>query len=276
MLGLGKQTIMTIDQINAYKTAYGDPLLKKDIFIALVVPFMVGFVAVMILFYYWWLAIIGGLIGLAYGYIVLLKHNVQRVYHQQARIQRNRFVNNMTQLLTNPNETVVSALKWCAQDIVAEGEFKRDLDRLIIELMDATPSKVQAAFERMAVKYKRDFVFSLFLDNLITASLEGRTDIKKLKDLKSWHNDVMEQTSIFMNNKVGSVKQYKITVAYTVGIIAILTFAFGFDGYLLYYAHNPIGWVSSIILLTLSVFYFHSFRKKLADDEVMEVKIWKR
>jgi hypothetical protein len=276
MLGLGKQTIMTIDQMNAYKSAYGDPLMKKDIFIALVVPFMVGFVGVMILFYYWWLAILGGLVGLAYGYIVLMQHNVQRVYHQRARIQRNRFVNNMTQLLTNPNETVVSALKWCAQDIVAEGEFKRDLDYLIIELMDATPSEVKAAFDRMSVKYRRDFVFRLFLDNLITASLEGRTDIKKLKDLKSWHNDVMEQTSIFMNNKNGAVRQYKITVGYTVGIIGILTFAFGFDGYLLYYAHSIIGWISSIVLLGLSFFYFHSFRKKLADDEVMEVKIWKK
>lgn len=276
MLGLGKQTIMTIDQMNAYKSAYGDPLLKKDIFIALVVPFMVGFVGVMILFYYWWLAIIGGLVGLAYGYIVLMKDNVQRVYHQQARIQRNRFVNNMTSLLTNPNETVVSALKWCAQDIVADGEFKRDLDYLIVELMDATPNEVQAAFGRMATKYKRDFVFCLFLDNLITASLEGRTDIKKLKDLKSWHMDVMEQTSIFMNNKQGAIRQYKITVGYTLGIIAILTFALSFDGYLLYYAHNPIGWVSSIILLTLSFVYFHSFRKRLADDEVMEVKIWKK
>lgn len=276
MLGFGEKTVMTIDQMNAYRTAYGDPLMKKEIFTALVVPFMVGFVAVMILFYYWWLALIGGFIGLAYGYTVLMRNNVQRVYHQQARIQRNRFINNMTQLLTNPNETVVSALKWCAQEIVSEGEFKRDLEHLIVELMDATPLKVKEALEKMAEKYKQDFVFSLYIDNLITACLEGRTDIKKLKDLKSWHNDVMEQTNIFMKNKVGSVRQYNLTVGYTVGIIAVLTFAFGFDGYLLYYAHNPIGWISSVILLGLSAFYYHSFQTKLADDEVMEVTIWKK
>lgn len=276
MLGFGEKTIMTIDQMNAYRTAYGDPLRSKEIFTALVVPFMVGFVAVMILFYYWWLALIGGLIGLFYGYTVLMKNNIQRVYQQQSRIQRNRFINNMTQLLTNPNETVVSAINWCSQDIVSEGEFKRDLELLVVELMDATPSEVKEAFFKMREKYKQDFVFSLYMENLITASLEGRTDIKKLKDLKSWHNDVMDQTNIFMKNKVGSVRQYNLTIAYTVGIIAVLTFAFGFDGYLLYYAHNPIGWISSTILLVLSGIYYQSFQTKLADDEVMEVTIWKK
>lgn len=270
----GSKRIMTIDEMNAYRTAYGNPLMKKEIFTALVVPMILCFAVVMVLFYYWWLALAAGIVGLFYGYSVLLKNSVERVYHQQARIQRNRFINNMTQLLTNSNETVVSALTWCAQPIVSEGEFKKDVETLLVELMDATPKEVKAALEKMARKYEHDFVFSLYIDNLITASLEGRTDLKKLKDLKTWHNDVMEQTSIFMNNKMGAVKNYKTTTVYTLAIIGVLHFALGFDAYLEYYAHHPIGWVASAVLVIGSAIHFHSFQKKLVDDEVMEVAVW--
>lgn len=276
MLGFGKQQVMTLDELNAYRVAYGNPLMKKEIFTALVVPFMVSFFAVMILTYYWWLALMGGIIGGAYGYFVLMPMSIQRVYQQQALLQRNRFVNNMTQLLTNPGETPITALKWCAQGIVAKGEFKEDLDKLIADLMDADATKVKEAFASMSNKYKSDFVFKLYIDNLVTAMLEGRTDIGKIKELKTWHNDIIEQTNIFVKNKIGYVHQYKITTYYSVVIIGILTFAMGFESYLRYYAHSPIGWISSAIVIGASAYFFHSFQKKLADDEVMEVKIWKK
>lgn len=274
MVGLSNKKVMSIDELNAYRAAYGNPLMKKEIFTALVVPFVICFFAVYILFYYWWLALIAGFVGVTYGYIVLMRINIQRYYHQQALIQRNRFINNMTQLLTNPNETVVSALKWCAQDIVASGEFKEDLDKLIVDLMDAGPKEIQKSFKVLADKYEKDLVFSLFIDNLITASLKGRTDINKIKELKSWHNDVLEQTNIFINNKRFFAQQFKQMLIYPVITIVILTFAMGFDGYLMYYAHHPIGWVSSSIMLGVIAYQFHNFQLKLADDEVMEVAVW--
>ncbi|MEC0709756.1 hypothetical protein P8881_19720 [Bacillus haynesii] len=275
MLGYEKK-VMTIDEINAYRKAYGNPLMKKEIFTVLVVPFVLGFSIVMILFYYWWLALIGGIVSGAYGYVVLMRNSVQREYEQKARVQRNRFINNMTQLLTNPKETVLSSLQWCAKPEVAEGEFKKDLDTLIAILMDANEAETKKAFEDLAEKYKNDFVFSLFIDSLITVSVEGRTDVERIKELSDWHNDVMEQTSILMNSKQNAVRHYKISSFYTLTVIGILTFAMGFDGYLLYYAHNPIGWVSSIILLGMAAFYFNSFQNRLLDDEVTQLKGWRK
>ncbi|PKR83054.1 hypothetical protein [Heyndrickxia camelliae] len=273
---LGKKIVMTIDQINAYRTAYGNPLMKKEIFTALVIPFIVCFFSIFILNYYWWLALIGGILGAIYGYLVLMKISAERIYHQNAIIQRNRFVNNMTQLLINQGETVVSSLEWCAQGIVAKGEFKEDLDRLLFDLMDADTEQVKEAFKKFSTKYKNDFVFCLFIDNLVTAHLEGRSDIEKIKELKSWHNEVLEQRNIFIKNKVGYKGQYKITHIYPLIVVGILTFATGYKGFLKYYAHNPIGWVCSAVFLILAAYFFHSFQKKLADDEVMEMKIWKR
>ncbi|MED3965795.1 hypothetical protein [Niallia taxi] len=271
----GESKVMSIDELNAYRTAYGNPLMKKEIFTALVVPFMVSFFSVYVLTYYWWLSLIAGIIGVSYGFIVLMKISVERIYQQESMIQRNRFINTMTGLLANPDEMVVTALRWCAREIT-KGELKKELDQLIIDLMDATPNQVQSAFNLLKDKYKSDFVFGLFMDNLVTASLEGRTDIKKIKELKTWHNDVLEQRNMFINNKVLYKRQFKATTIYPLIVVGILTFARGFDAYLLYYAHNVIGWVCSAILIGALCFYFHSLQMNLADDEVMEVKMWRK
>jgi len=270
----GESKVMSVDELNAYRTAYGNPLMKKEIFTTLVVPFMISFFSVYVLTYYWWLSLIAGILGVSYGFIVIMKINVERIYQQESRIQRNRFINTMTGLLANPNETVVTALSWCAKEI-AKGELKKELDQLLVDLMDATPKQVQTAFNLLKEKYHKDFVFGLFMDNLVTVMLEGRTDIKKIKELKTWHNDVLEETNIFIQNKVLYKRQFKATTIYPVVVVGILTFARGIDAYLLYYAHNVIGLVCSAILLGALCFYFHSLQKNLADDEVMEVKIWR-
>lgn len=277
MILFGKQKVMTIDELNAYRVAYGNPLMKKEIFTALGVPFIVCFFAVFILTYYWWLALIAGLVGVAYGYFVLIQISIKRIYHQEALLQRNRFINNMTQLLTDKNITPLTALEWCAQENISTGEFKKDIDQLIGDLMDAgTTEEIKAAYEILSEKYKRDFVFKLYMDLMVTIALEGRSDVKKVKELKSWHNDVIEQTNIFMKNKVGFAQNFKMTTLYTVAIVAVLTFSMGFASWLKNYAHHPIGWICSAILLGGMAFFFHSFQQKMADDEIMEVKIWSK
>ncbi|MCY7883117.1 MULTISPECIES: hypothetical protein [Bacillus subtilis group] len=275
MLGYQKK-VMTIDEMNAYRKAYGDPLAKKEIFTALVVPFVLGFSVVMALFYYWWLAILGGILASTYGYVVLMRNSVQRFYTQHARIQRNRFINNMTELLVNPEETVITALKWCAHKDISDGEFKKDLDTLIARLMKANEAGKKQAFEEMRDKYSNDFVFGLFIDMLITAITHGRNDIEKIKELAAWHNEVMEETSILMESKERAKQHYKITSIYNISVIAILTFAMGFNGFLLYYAHNPIGWASSLLLLGLAAYHFNTFQNRMLDDEVTQMKGWRK
>ncbi|WP_079707727.1 hypothetical protein [Paraliobacillus ryukyuensis] len=271
-----KKTVWSIEELNAYRTAYGNPFLKKEIFTALIKPFLVCFFAVFILTYYWWLALIGGGLGALYGYIVLMKFNVQRLYQQEAMIQRNRFINNMTQLLINPSVTVFDALKWCTRDDVAKGEFKDDVKNLISNIMDANNEEIQSAYDQLKEKYRTDFVFGIFLDSLITMMLEGREEIDKIKDIKTWHNDVLKQRNLYIRNKEQYVSQFKMTSLYTVAVVFVLTFAAGFDGYIKYFAHNVAGWISSAIVLAAMAFYFHTFQQRLVDDEIMEVKLWKR
>ena len=38
-----KKKILTIDELNAYKIAYGSPLKRKELFFSLMIPFVVAF-----------------------------------------------------------------------------------------------------------------------------------------------------------------------------------------------------------------------------------------
>ncbi|WP_144487940.1 MULTISPECIES: hypothetical protein [Bacillus] len=274
MLGYEKK-VMTIDEMNAYREAYGEEIGKKEIFTTLVVPFMVCFGVVMILFYYWWLALIGGLLGSVYGYVVIMRNNAQRYYLDEARVQRNRFILNMTDLLMNSNQTVISSLKWNSEKIL-KGEFKEDVDELIARLMAGNTEQKRLAFDTFAEKYSSDFVFTLFINYLSIISEQGRVDSNQTTNLAEWHNEIMSETNELKKSKETFKKQFKLTTYYNLTVIAILTFAMGFNGYLLYYAHNPIGWVSSALVIGLSAFHFNSFQNRLMDDEVTEIKGWRR
>jgi len=270
-----KRRFLSLDEVNAYRSAYGNPFLKKELFAALIAPFFVAGFYVMILTYYWWLALIGGVIGALYGFFVLIKQSVKRVYDQQAIQQRNRFVNNMPHILSNKDETVFSAIKWCARPEISKGEFKRDLDILLGNLMDATDEDIKMAFEEFSDKYKSDIPFTLFIEHLVTAMLEGNINVKKLKEITSMHNDMLYERNLFVINKSSYLKQLKMFQLYAIAIIGILTFADGFKNYLINYAHNPIGWICSAVFLVVLAFLYHGLQVKMSDDEVMELKVWR-
>ncbi|WP_144514848.1 hypothetical protein [Bacillus pumilus] len=274
MLGYERK-VMSIDEINAYRKAYGEEIGKKELFTTMVVPFFVCFSVVMILFYYWWLALIGGCIGSAYGYIVLIRNNAQREYIQEARVQRNRFILNMTDLLKNKNKSVLEALEWVSEQVL-EGEIKSDVDKLTAKLKTATLEKRRQAFDEFAEKYEADFVFSLFINTISVIAELGRIDMEQTNILADWHNEIMAETNELKKSKELFKKQFKMTSIYNLSVIGILTFAMGFNGYLLYYAHNPIGWVSSTIVLAAAAYHFNSFQHRLMDDEVTQIKGWRR
>ena len=49
-----KKKILSIDELNAYRLAYGKPIEKKELFLSLGVPFVVAFFYIFILFYCIW------------------------------------------------------------------------------------------------------------------------------------------------------------------------------------------------------------------------------
>ena len=55
--------------------------------------------------------------------------------------------------------------------------------------------------------------------------------------------------------------------------IGTITISFGFSQFIEVYAHNPIGWVSSIIYLLIIAKTYHTFLNRMGDDSIMEVQV---
>ncbi|MGG0888911.1 hypothetical protein [Cytobacillus horneckiae] len=268
---MAKKRTYTLDEVNALRIAYGDPLQKKELITSLLVPFAVAAVFTFTLFYYWWLAIITGVIAAIYAYKVILPQNTKRKYESTSFRERNNFINNITQVLTNPDRTVLDALKIVSDR--SKGEFQEDLLFLQASLIDANSKEQQEAFQIMSNKYKHDVIFDLYIEQLATASIEGRFSMDTLKDIKSYHNQIKKKQDEFLAAKEKESYSFKfITVASFVLIMAI-TFTFGWEQFVYVYARSPIGWFSSAVYLLILSSFFLSFRKRFVDDNIMEVKV---
>lgn len=266
-----KKKVLSIDELNAYRIAYGKPIQKKELFLSLGVPFVVGFFYIFILFYYWWLALIAGFVAMGYSYAFIIPQEVKRVYEENAFREKNNFVNNMTQILTNNNRTVLQALKIVTDR--SSGEFKEDLLKLQANIVDATNQDIQDSFQCLSEKYKSDVIFSLYVEQLTTLVLEGRNNIQTLKDIKTYHNEIKKRQEKFFNQKVQKKRDFKFMCKVGVLIIFTLSISFGFEMFIEIYAHHPIGWVSSLGYLLLLAKNYHIFLKRMGDDSIMEVTI---
>lgn len=266
-----KKKKYTLDEVNALRIAYGDPLQKRELVSTLLIPFSISALFTFVLYYYWWLSLLTGIVAMVYTYKIMMPQNAKRAYEVKAFRERNKFVNNITQMLTNQERTVVDALKIVTER--ANGEFKEDLLVLQASLIDANAKEQQDAFQKLSDKYKSDVIFDLFIEQLATASIEGRFSMETLKDIKTYHNAVKKRQDDFMAKKQREAYNFKFIM--TIGLVLILaiTFSFGWDQFVNVYARNPIGWTTSAAYLFIISGYFITFRKKLVDDNIMEVKV---
>lgn len=266
-----KKKILTIDELNAYRIAYGNPIERKELFRSLAVPFAVGFFYIFILFYCWWLALIVGFLAMGYAYTFIIPQQVKRVYESNAFREKNNFVNNMTQILTNNEKTVLQALKTVTDR--ANGEFKEDLLKLQAKIVDGNNQEIQSSFEWLAKKYESDVIFALYVEQITTLVIEGRNNIETLKDIKTYHNEIKKRQEKFFIAKQQKERDFKMMCKVGVLFIGTITISFGFEQFIKVYAHHPIGWVSSLAYLLILVKTYHTFLQRMGDDSIMEVKI---
>lgn len=266
-----KRKILTIDELNAYRIAYGNPIERKELFVSLGVPFLIGSFYVFILFFNCWLAILGGIALMAYTYIVVIPQEEKRIYESNAFTEKNNFVNNMTQILSNNERTVLQALKIVTER--SNGEFKSDLQKLQAKIINGGSEEVQESFQFLSDKYKDDVMFSLYLEQLTTVVIEGRNGIETLKDIKTYHNGVKERLNKFMDAKQKKKRDFKFMCKVGLCLIGTIVMSLGFERYINVYTSNIIGWISSGIYIGLLFKFYHEFMKMMGDDSITEVKI---
>ena len=270
-LNTKKSKIINVDELNAYKVAYGRPLKVRDYIYYVGLPAMLFSVFSFILLYYWWLSLIMFAVGATYGARVFLPKSIQKNYQANSFRQRNKFVNNMTQILTDESKTVTRALATVTTR--AEGEFKEDLTILQARLVGADNQQIKEGFKEMSNKYDDDVIFVQYVEQLETAMLEGRANTDTLKDIKTYHNEIKEKQDEYERKKQGHLKDMKMLCFVVLVLILAISFSFSFNTYVNDFAHHPVGWITCGIYLLIMGLFFRQFSNYLFDDSIMEVRL---
>ena len=265
-----KKGVFNVDELKAYRVAYGEGLGARDYVTYVGVPALLFGVVSFLLLYNLWITLPVMVIGAIYGWRVFLPRSVRKQYEQASMNQRNKFLNNMTQVLTDDSQTPLMALEKVKRR--ADGEFKEDLERFHAMLIGADSMRIREAVIWFSDKYDDDVIFLQYLEQLETIMLEGKTNIDTLHDIKTYHNDIRKKQALYERGKAGHVRDMKYLMIVTGILLISLAVSFGFNTYLEAYARHPIGYVSSGLYMLILMFFFRQFSNYLFDDSVMEIR----
>lgn len=261
---------VTIEELNAYNTAYGDKLGKKEYFKYVVLPGLLFAFFATILLYHWLFSLVMFLFGVLYGWMFFLPKSIRKNYEAASFQQRNNFINNMTQVMTDPNKTVTMGLNEVAKR--AEGEFQDDLLRLQASLFGSNHDDIKEAFREISEKHQDDVVFTQYMEQIETASLEGTGNVETLKDVKEYHNQMKAKQEYYENLKQSHLGDMKVMAFTITAFILALTFSFGFDTYISAFARSIPGYITVAVYVTIIGIFFKQFSTYLFDDSVTTMR----
>lgn len=261
---------MNVDELRAYKVAYGGKLGAKDVISYVGLPAGLFGVFSFLLLYNGWVSAGCAFIGMLYGFSFLLPHSIRKQYEAEGFNQRNKFLNNITQVLTDDNQTVLMAIRKVTTR--ASGEFKEDLKKFHAMLIGADDERMRDAILWFSDRYDDDVIFLQYLEQLETAMLEGKTNTDTLKDIKTYHNDIRKKQDAYEKAKAGHLGDMKQLIFITAALIIALAVSFGFGKYLEAFARHIIGYISSGLYLFMLALFFKQFVGYLFDDSVMEIR----
>lgn len=259
-----------VRELNAYQVAYGKPLDYKDYRNYVGLPCLLMSVFSFSICYFWWVALLTGLVGALYGFKVIMPKSVERAYQIRSLKERNRFINNYTNILTNESRTTLKALKLANER--TQGELKEDLELLAGRLQGADKFGIQRAFQEISTKYEKDVVFTQYMEQIETAFFEGRNNVDTLKQIKSYHDDIMQKTNLFLRVKDGHFRDMKQMLMIVVVFIASITLSFGFETYFTGFARTIFGWLFGGIYFVIVILLLKSFFTLFFDDEIMSIR----
>lgn len=268
---------VNLEELHALSSAYGKKMQSKEIILMVGFPALLLGTFVWLLTYYWFTVIPAVVLGAIYGYRIILPKIVKRRYESQSLLARNKFMNNMTQVMSDPNRTVNQSIDYVLSR--TNGELHKELKELLTSLaVGSDPERVTELIYQFGKKYQEDNLFNQFLEQLETTIHEGKTNIEAMQDLTEHHNDMLQKRNDFFKLKdqhLGGVKLLSIII---VGLILMLhmtsyMMSGGMEMYMSGFAHNIIGYICVSIFIPSYLYVLHGFINNYFDDSVMEVQV---
>lgn len=267
---LKRKGFMDVTELEALQKCYGQGFKASDYKKYLVAPIIFTAVFSLMLFHSIIFTIVCGLIGAIYGFKVIMPASVNREYQLKSLHMRNRFINSLTQILTDDQKITLGAIEIANSR--TSGELHDDISILQARLEGADRKQVAYAFDELRLKYDSDVLFSQYLEQIETALVEGREgDIETIKSQKTYHNDTVKNTEDFLKVKEEHYQGNKLIVALIAAMILVITFSFEFATYHEAFANTFIGNIFGGIFYGILLFLMHRFFKIYFDDEIMSV-----
>lgn len=265
-----KKNVVNIDELKAYKVAYGSKLGTKDYLTFVGAPaLLLGGFSFLILFNLWISLFCAG-IGIFFGIKFLLPKSIRKQYEAEGFNQRNKFINNITQVLTDSSQTVLMSLQKVTTR--SDGEFHENLEKFHARLIGADDEMIRDTVTWFSDLYDDDIVFVQYVEQLETALIEGRTNIDTLQDIKTYHNQIRKKQEYYEAQKNAHLSDMKRLSVITLILIILLSFSFGFSTYLEAFARHPTGYITAGLYLLIVGYFLKQFSGYLFDDSVTEVK----
>lgn len=214
----------------------------------------------------WWIV---GWMALAalYIYKKMLPRKIEADYQRRAEVQRNRFINIVTQGMTTKHANIVAVLRRASTK--ADGEFKRDLMALIAVIMSADNYKeLHAAFVKLQKKYEYDIYFTLFMEQVETVVHESIYHIETFKTFKNSSNTILMKEKEFIQKKKQVQKNMIVMAGISCFTNAICLMMPGYQKYLTVYADTMGGIIVSTVYLVAIATIINGFYKRFYDDNV--------
>lgn len=213
-------------------------------------------------------ALIFFVLGYLYGKYKLMPLQIEREYKEYQFIEKNRFVNSLTQLLTNDGLAVLTCLNEVSKRTT--GQFKNDVMKLVYSLRSADdPGKIKA-INTFTERYRSDLIFVQYMDQILVSLTNGRGNLETLQNLKDYHNEIKLKQSEFETKKINLMMSMVAFGGLISGMIVFFHFMpMGWDAYMETYVHSVIGWVGFGLYYVIVVLIFNKLINGLYDDNIL-------
>lgn len=161
-------------------------------------------------------------IGFLFGRFKLYPLVTERGYRARQYDEKNRFINALTQLLTAESMSVYTCIS--RTQTRAGGQFGMDLQTFVFKLRDASEQERVLIFNEFCERYRDDLIFVQYMDQIRVTLTEGRKNLATIQQLKDWHGQVKSKQSAFMKKKNDVVRQFKMYIGLTSGLILMVHF----------------------------------------------------
>lgn len=266
---LRQRRVENIQTLTAYSGAYNRPINREEKFKFCSVHGMLFAFFATILFYHPLFSIFAFIVGYLYAQEVLLLRSVVREYENDLFMERNKFINSLTQQLPNPSKTLYQSLQ-ATYERTNNLDFKKNLKELIDSTRDGDENDKEAAYTKFREVYEDDVFFSLFVEQLETISTEGKESFESLKAIKSYHNGVKKLRVLFVKKKEVVKSGYKLILGLIAFVAIAMTIGVSFEIILNDFSRSPIGWISGGLFMIVSLRVYSIFYKKYYDDNITE------